>query len=254
MKEMTFIEHLEELRTRLVRILVILAVSFGLCYYFSTHIQEFLLAPLRDAMGTTGKVVFTGLLDKVLAELQIAFWSSVFFASPLWFREVWLFIRPGLYPTEIKAIRPFLFVGFILFLAGVSFGYYVIFPFTFKTLITAGVSNVEAMLNLQDYLLLSSKVLVFLGLLFQLPNVIVILGFMGLVTKYSLRNMRRYLSVAFAVAAAIITPTPDILSMMCVWIPMMILYEIGIIAVAFIVHPYLKKKHMNEDIQLASES
>jgi sec-independent protein translocase protein TatC len=183
----------------------------------------------------------------VIAELQIAFWACVFFASPLWFREAWLFIRPGLYDSEVKAIRPFIFVGFLLFMIGVSFGYYVIFPFTFKTLISAGVSNVEAMLNLQDYLLLSSKVLVFLGLLFQLPNVIVIMGFMGLVTKYSLRNMRRYLAVVFAIAAAIITPTPDILSMMCVWIPMMVLYEIGIVAVALIVHPYLKRKYMGNE-------
>lgn len=254
MKEMTFVEHLEELRTRLIRILVILAAAFGVCYFYSTAIQEFLLVPLREAIGTSGKVVFTGLLDKVLAELQIAFWSSIFFSSPLWFREIWLFIRPGLYEAEVRAVRPFLFVGFLLFLAGAAFGYYVIFPFTFKTLVTAGVSNVEAMLNLQDYLLLASKVLVFLGLLFQMPNVIVILGFMGLVTKYSLRNLRRYLAVAFAVAAAIITPTPDILSMMCVWIPMMILYEIGIVAVALIVHPYLKRKHMGEDNQLASDS
>jgi sec-independent protein translocase protein TatC len=246
MKEMSFIEHLEELRTRLIRILIILFVSFGVCYYFSTEIQEILLAPLREAIGTNGKVIFTGLLDKVLAELQIAFWSCVFLASPLWFREIWLFIRPGLYETEVKAVRPFIFVGFLLFLVGISFGYFVIFPFTFKTLISAGVTNVEAMLNLQDYLVLSSKVLIFLGLLFQLPNVIVILGFMGLVTKYSLRNVRRYLAVAFAVGAAVITPTPDILSMMCVWIPMMILYEIGIIAVAFIVHPYLKRKYLPE--------
>jgi sec-independent protein translocase protein TatC len=247
MKEMTFMEHLNELRTRLIRVLIILVVSFGVCYFYSTQIQEFLLVPLRQAIGHSGKVVFTGLLDKVLAELQIAFWSCVFLASPLWFREAWLFIRPGLYENEVKAIRPFIFVGFLLFIAGVSFGYYVIFPFTFKTLLSAGVSNVEAMLNLQDYLLLSSKVLVFLGLLFQLPNVIVILGFMGLVTKYSLRSMRRYLAVAFAVAAAIITPTPDILSMMCVWIPMMVLYEIGIVAVALIVHPYLRRKHMGEE-------
>jgi sec-independent protein translocase protein TatC len=246
MKEMSFIDHLEELRTRLIRILIILFASFGICYYFSTEIQEILLAPLRQAIGTNGKVIFTGLLDKVLAELQIAFWSCVFLASPLWFREIWLFIRPGLYETEVKAVRPFIFVGFLLFLVGISFGYFVIFPFTFKTLISAGVTNVEAMLNLQDYLVLASKVLIFLGLLFQLPNVIVILGFMGLVTKYSLRNMRRYLAVAFAVAAAVITPTPDILSMMCVWIPMMILYEIGIIAVAVIVHPYLKRKYLPE--------
>jgi sec-independent protein translocase protein TatC len=244
MKEMSFLEHLEELRTRLIRVLIIMFVSFGVCYSFSTEIQEILLTPLRQAIGANGKVIFTGLLDKVLAELQIAFWSSVFLASPLWFREIWLFIKPGLYETEIKAIRPFILVGFLLFLMGVCFGYFVIFPFTFKTLISAGVTNVEAMLNLQDYLVLASKVLIFLGLLFQLPNIIVILGFMGLVTKFSLRNMRRYLAVAFAVAAAVITPTPDILSMMCVWIPMMILYEIGIIAVALIVHPYLKRKYL----------
>jgi sec-independent protein translocase protein TatC len=250
MKEMSFMDHLEELRTRIIRILIILVISFGICYYYSTQIQEFLLIPLREAIGTQGKVVFTGLLDKVLAELQIAFWSCVALASPFWFREVWLFIKPGLYEAEIKAIRPFLFVGFFLFIGGAAFGYYVIFPFTFKTLIYSGVQNVEAMLNLQDYLLLASKVLVFLGILFQLPNVILILGFMGIVTKYSLRNMRRYLAVAFAVAAAVITPTPDILSMMCVWIPMMILYEIGIIGVALIVHPYLKKKHMGTDTDL----
>ncbi len=243
---MTFIEHLEELRTRVIRIFIILVISFGLCYSYSTSIQEFLLVPLREAIGSQGRVIFTGLLDKVLAELQMAFWSCVFFASPFWFREVWLFIRPGLYENEIRAIRPFIFVGFILFISGVAFGYYVIFPFTFRTLISAGVSNVEAMLNLQDYLILASKVLVFLGILFQLPNLILILGFMGLVTKYSLRNMRRYLAVAFAFLAAVITPTPDILSMMCVWIPMMILYEIGILAVAWIVHPYLKKRHMGE--------
>jgi sec-independent protein translocase protein TatC len=93
MKEMSFIEHLEELRTRLIRILIILFVSFGVCYYFSTEIQEILLAPLREAIGTNGKVIFTGLLDKVLAELQIAFWSCVFLASPLWFREIWFDIK-----------------------------------------------------------------------------------------------------------------------------------------------------------------
>lgn len=251
---MSFTDHLEELRTRVIRILVILVISFTVCYAFASNISEFLLAPLRAAIGTQGKVVFTGLLDKILAELQIAFWSAVFFASPFWFREVWLFIKPGLYDDEVRAVRPFLVVGFFLFLTGVAFGYYVIFPFTFSTLMTYGVQDVEAMLSLPDYLLLASKVLVFLGILFQLPNVMVILGFMGIVTKYSLRNMRRYMAVAFAVAAAILTP-PDVLSMMCVWVPMMVLYEIGIIAVALVVHPYLKKKYMGEESdQLASKS
>lgn len=247
MKEMTFMDHLEELRTRLIRIVIILVVSFAISYNFSSQISEFLLVPLRAAIGTEGKVIFTGLFDKVMAEFQISFWACVFFASPFWFREAWLFIKPGLYQKEINAVLPFIVVGFFLFLSGVAFGYYVVFPFTFKTLVTYGVTNVEAMLNLQEYLLLASKILVFLGLLFQLPNVILILGFMGLVTKYSLRSWRRYTAVIFAVVAAIVTPTTDVLSMMVVWLPMMVLYEIGIIGVAWIVHPYLKRKHMGDN-------
>jgi sec-independent protein translocase protein TatC len=246
MKEMSFMDHLEELRTRLIRILIILVVSFGLCYNFSSQISEFLLVPLREAIGTSGKVIFTGLLDKVVAEFQISFWACVFFASPFWFREAWLFIKPGLYEKEVKTIRPFIVVGFLLFLAGVSFGYFIVFPFTFKTLISYGVGNVEAMMNLQEYLLLASKILVFLGILFQLPNVMLILGFMGLVTKYSLRSWRRYIAVIFAVAAAVLTPA-DVMSMMIVYVPMMVLYEIGILGVAWIVHPYLKRKHMSEE-------
>src|SRR5690606_38004650 len=102
MKEMSLIEHLEELRVRVIRILVILVVAFSGCYAFSSEISEILLVPLREAIGQTGKVVFTGLLDKVLAELQIAFWASLMVASPLWFREAWLFIRPGLYEEEAR--------------------------------------------------------------------------------------------------------------------------------------------------------
>lgn len=248
MKEMSFMDHLEELRTRIIRVLIILVISFSVCYALSSHIAEFLLVPLREAVGTQGKIVYLGLLDKVLAELQVSFWCCVILASPFWFHQVWLFIRPGLYDDEAKAVRPFIFLGFLLFIAGVTFGYYVIFPFTFNTMITYGVANVEAMLSLKDYLLLASQILVLLGILFQLPNVMLILGFMGLVTKYSLRSWRRYVAVILAVLSAVLTPTPDMLSMMAVWIPMMALYEIGILAVALIVHPYLKRKHIgNQD-------
>jgi len=244
MREMTLMEHLEELRTRLVRMVIIVAVAFGLCYSQSALISQILLVPLREAMGGVGKVVFTGLLDKVLAEFQIAFWSAIFVASPLLFRELWMFIRPGLHDHEARAVRPFIFVGFLLFIAGVCFGYFVIFPFTFKTLMSYGVQDVEAMMNLKDYLLLASKILVFLGLLFQMPNILLILGFMELVTAPSLRAMRRYLYVGFSVFAAIVTPTPDIMSMMVVWVPMIVLFEIGVIGVSVIVHPYLKRKYM----------
>ena len=241
---MTLTEHLEELRTMVIRVALIIVVSFGVAYALGDHISEFMLKPLREVLtkGEGGKIVYLGLLDKVISQLQVAFWSSVILSSPLWFFELWKFIKPGLHAFEVKAVRPFVLVGFILFWLGVSFGYFLVFPMTFQILMEFGVSDVAATISLKDYLVLASKVLVFLGIVFQLPNALLILGFMGLVTKQSLRSMRRYVYVGFAMASAMLTP-PDIISMMALWLPMSLLFEVGIIAVALVVHPYLKKQH-----------
>lgn len=240
---MSLTEHLEELRRTVIRVVFILALSFALSYSFGDMLSEILLSPLRSALDIGGgKVVYLGLLDKVLSQLQVAFWTSVIISSPLWFYEVWRFIKPGLYEYEVKAVRPFIVVGFLLFAAGVSFGYFAVFPLTFQTLLGFGVSNVEATLSLKDYLVLSSKVLVLLGLLFQLPNVLLILGFMGVVTKQSLRKMRNYVYVGLAAASAVLTP-PDPMTMLALWVPMVLLFELGIWAVALIVHPYLARQH-----------
>lgn len=241
MKEMSLTDHLEELRSRLIRIAVILIISFFACYGYGEVLQDILLIPLRNALGSEGKVVFLGLLDKVLAQFQLAFWSSVILASPLWFRELWLFIKPGLYAKEIKVIRPFVFIGFLLFCGGVCFGYFIVFPYTFETIMSFGVQNIEATLSLRDYIVLASKVLVFLGVLFQLPNVMLILGFMGVVNKKSLSAARRYVIAAFAVLAAMLTP-PDVITQMALMIPLVCLYEIGLWAVALLVEPFKKKQ------------
>jgi sec-independent protein translocase protein TatC len=245
LKEMALTDHLEELRTRMLRILGILLIFFIICYGVGEQIQELLLTPLRNALSDNGKIVYLGLLDKVLAQFQMAFWSSIIVSSPFWFRELWCFIRPGLYDHEAKVIRPFIFVGFILFCLGVSFGYFLVFPFTFETIMGFGVQNIEATLSLRDYLILSSKVLVFLGILFQMPNVMLILGFMGLVNKELLSSSRRYVIAAFAVIAAMMTP-PDVITMMALWIPLVVLYEVGLWAVVLIVGPYQARK--NKDL------
>lgn len=242
---MTLTEHLEELRSTLIRVIGILIVAFFVCYGYGEYISEFLLRPLRGVLGgegQLGKIVYLGLLDKVMSQLQVAFWSSIIISSPLWFFQVWKFVKPGLHEYEVKAVRPFLFIGFIFFCLGVSFGYFLVFPLTFETLLGFGVQNVEATISLKEYLVLASKVLVFLGLVFQLPNILLILGFMGLVTKYSLRNMRRYIYVGFAVLSAMLTP-PDPYTMLGLWVPLVLLFEIGILAVAIIVHPYLARQH-----------
>lgn len=239
---MTLTEHLEELRGAIVKILIIVSVSFVICYMVGDRISDFLLKPLRDALSGDigGKVVYIGVLDKVLSQFQIAFWSSILLSSPLWFKELWGFIKPGLYEREIKVIRPFVFVSFILFCLGVCFGYFIVFPYTFDTLLNFGVQNIEATISLKDYLVLAVKVLVFLGVIFQLPNCLLIMGFMGIVTKYSLRSIRSYVYVAFAVVSAMLTP-PDVITMLALWFPLAMLYEIGIVAVMLIVHPYLAK-------------
>jgi sec-independent protein translocase protein TatC len=246
MKEMSLIDHLEELRARLIRVVIILAVSFVLTYSIADKISEYLLMPLRSALGGEGSVVFLGLLDKVLSQFQIAFWSSIIISAPLWFYQVWAFIRPGLHDREVKVIRPFMFVAVFLFITGVCFGYFIVFPFTFETILGFGVGDVEATISLKEYLVLASKVLVFLGVLFQLPNVLLILGFMDIVTKQYLRSIRKYVYCGFAVMSAALTP-PDVITMMALWIPLAALYEVGILAVAWIVHPYLKKKYPLSD-------
>ena len=195
----------------------------------------------------SGQIVYLGILDKVLAQFQLALYTSVFLSSPIWFYHMWQFVRPGLYEHEAKAVRPFVGVGFLFFLLGVAVGYWIVFPLTFETLMGFGVQNIEATISLRDYILLASKVLVFLGFAFQLPNVMLILGFMGGVTKYSLRSTRRYVYVAFAIVSAMQTP-PDVFTMMGLWMPLVLLFEVGILAVAAIVHPYLARHHIGKGV------
>jgi len=242
---MSFTDHLGELRTSLIRVIIILLTGFVVCYAFGAQITDVLLMPLQESLGGEGKVIFTGILDKVLAHFQLSFWSSVIFTSPLWFFVIWGFVKPALLEDEAKLIRPFMIAGFGLFSLGVCFGYFILFPFTFDTLLTFGVQDIGAYIDLKDYLILSCKVLIFLGILFQLPNVMLILGFMGLVTKQSLSQVRPFVLTAFAVVSATVTP-PDVITLMCVWIPLVLLYEIGIVGVGIIVHPYFRKKYLGK--------
>jgi sec-independent protein translocase protein TatC len=240
LKEMTLVEHLEDLRKMVIRILMILVVSFFVCYAVSDYIVDYLLAPLGPALeAKKGQIIYLSIFDKILAIFQVSFFCSVILSSPFWFVEVWRFIRPGLYDKEARLIKPFIIAGFVLFWCGVLFGYYIAFPITFKLLLEMGTDKAQASISLLGHLATSCKILVLLGFMFQLPNVLVILGFMGLVTKYSLRKIRGYVYLGLCIFSALVTP-PDVLTLFGVWVPLIILYELGIIAVGFIVHPKLK--------------
>lgn len=166
------------------------------------------------------------------------------FSSPFWFYQVWSFIRPGLHEHEVRAVKPFMIIGWILFVCGMSL---VIMLLSLLCLISyqALMGDIRANINLRDYVSTSSQILVFCGFIFQVPNILLILGFMGIVTKQSLRALRRYIYVGLAVFAAIASP-PDVISMLAVWIPCCALFEIGVLLVAWVVHPYLHRHHMKD--------
>ncbi|MDB9787092.1 twin-arginine translocase subunit TatC [Bacteriovoracaceae bacterium] len=247
MKDLSIVEHLGELRRCLLYSLLTVIISFFACYHFGEYIIDFLLDPLKSQLEgqSRGDIVYLGVLDKVLSQLQVALWSAVIFSSPFWFWQIWRFIRPGLYTKEIRLIRPFMIFGFILFIVGVSFGYYVVFPVVFPTLMSFGSSEIVPTLDMKQYLVLVLKVLILLGLIFQLPNLLIILGFMGVLEKETMTKFRGTIYVGLAGVSAFLTP-PDVVTMLGLWLPLVCLFELGVVAQTVIVKP-LKKKMSTSD-------
>ena len=247
---MSFWEHVEDLRKVIMRIVWILVIAFVLTTYFVDDITEYLLLPMRTSLSDTkaGQLVYSSIFEKAWVQVDVSIWWAIMISSPFWFYQVWSFIRPGLHPHEVRAVKPFMILGWLLFLGGMAFGYYVAFPAVFSFLSSVGAKDIQAQINLRDYISTSSQILLFLGFVFQVPNILLILGFMGIVTKQSLRKMRRYIYVGLAIFAAIFSP-PDVISMLAVWIPCCALFEIGVLLVAWVVHPYLHGVHMKGNKQ-----
>lgn len=242
---MSFWEHVEDLRKVIMKIVWILVIAFVLTTYFVDDITEYLLLPMRNSLHDTksGILVYHSIFEKAWVQVDVSIWWAIMISSPFWFYQIWSFIKPGLHPHEIRAVKPFMILGWLLFLSGMAFGYYIAFPAVFKFLQSVGAQDIQANINLRDYISTSSQILLFLGFIFQVPNILLILGFMGIVTKQSLRKMRRYIYVGLAIFAAIFSP-PDVISMIAVWLPCCALFEIGVLLVAWVVHPYLHGIHM----------
>jgi sec-independent protein translocase protein TatC len=246
MKEMSFWDHIEEFRKMVMKIVVIFIITFIVTSVYVDNITEFLLKPLRNSLHSTqqGVIVYHSVFEKAWVQVDVSILWAIIFSSPLWFYQIWKFVSPGLHPHELRAVKPFMILGWFLFILGMVTGYMVM-PYAFTFLAQMGVQGVQANINLRDYVTNISQILLFLGVIFQFPNVLIILGFMGLVTKQLLRKFRRYIYVALSIFAAIFSP-PDVISMLSVWIPLCILYEIGVLAVAWVVHPYLHYVHMKD--------
>ncbi len=234
------LEHLVELRTRLIRSAIAILVLFFACYFVAETIYGFLVQPLAELYDREGaRLIFTALHEVLFTYVKVAFFTALFIALPFVSMQLWLFIAPGLYKNEKMAFVPFLVLSPILFFAGGALVYYLIFPLAWQFFLSFETGGAEGTLPIQleakvsEYLSLVMKLIFAFGLSFELPLLLTLLAQVGLVTAKGLSEKRKYAIVGAFVAAAILTP-PDPISQISLAIPIIILYEVSIIAVRFI--------------------
>ncbi len=225
----TLVGHLTELRYRLVRSLY--AALFGMvaCYNFTEKIFDLIRAPIAPYLQGGG-LIFTAPMDKFIAHLKLAVFGGVILAFPYIAAQVWGFISPGLYERERKYGIAFILSGSILFVLGILFSYFIVFPMAFKFLMTFGGDIDKPMISISEYLSFFVTTAIAFGVAFELPLIIVLLSLFGIVSQKFLKEKRRYAVMGIAVVAAIITP-PDLLSMLMMLVPMILLYEIAVLIV-----------------------
>ena len=235
--KMPLLEHLVELRRRLVYSFIAVIVLFFICYYFSAAIYAFLVQPLADILATLGgnrRMIYTSLHEAFFTYIKVAFFAALFVAFPFIASQVWMFVAPGLYKHEKRAFLPFLVATPILFFAGGALVYYMIFPLAWKFFLGFESLGGDGMLAIQleakvdQYLSLVMQLIFAFGLCFELPVVMTLLARAGVVTSTGMAEKRRYAIVLAFVAAAILTP-PDVISQIGLAIPTILLYEVSII-------------------------
>jgi sec-independent protein translocase protein TatC len=231
------LDHLIELRTRLLRCVIALAVTFGVCLYFAKDIFAILVRPLAEAFPAgQGKLVYTELYGAFFAEVKVALFAAFFVSFPIIANQLWAFVAPGLYAKEKKAFLPFLLATPILFAMGASLAYFVVMPTAFKYFLTfqhktSGLQQ-EALPAMGDYLDLVMRFIFMFGAAFLLPVLLLLLQRAGLVTRKQLTGARRYVIVIIFIVAAVITP-PDVVSQFLLAIPLLALFEGTLLVMRF---------------------
>jgi sec-independent protein translocase protein TatC len=227
--KMPLTSHLEELRKRLVRSLIAIGIAFLGCFAFKEEIFRIVAQPLISVLPPGTHMVYTGLPEAFFTYIKVSLYAGIFVASPVVLYQVWKFISPGLFPKEKKFVAPFVITSTMLFVGGVCFGYFLVLPSAYKFFLEFTTDFLKPMLSMREYLTLTLKLLLAFGIIFEIPVFLFFMTKIGLVTPRKLAKMRRYAIVACFIVAAIITPTPDAFTQCMMAIPMIILYEVGII-------------------------
>ncbi len=221
-------EHLTELRDRLIRCFIAVFVGFVIAYIFKERLFAILTRPLIRVMQEGETLIFTGIPEAFFTYLKVSLLAGLLLAAPVIIYQFWMFVAPGLYKKERRMMIPIVFVSAFFFIGGALFGYFIVFPFGFKFLLSFATENIQALPSMREYLSFSSKLLLAFGVAFELPIVITFLARLGLVSVPFLKKHRKYALLIFFAGSALLTP-PDVVTQIMLSLPLMVLYEISII-------------------------
>ena len=225
--KMSFLDHLEELRKRLVVSFISVGVSFLLCWAFAEQIFTKLQEPLAQFLPPGDKLAYTRLTAPFFLYMKVAFFAGLFIAAPVILLQLWLFVAPGLYRNERRYAAPFIFFGWLFFILGGYFGFRFLLPATCSFFVETG-KQFKQMVTVDDYFSFASLIILASGVVFETPIIVFFLARIGLVTPAFLMQKFKYAVLLAFVISAIITPTPDMVTQAALAIPMILLYLIGV--------------------------
>ena len=249
--EGTLISHLVELRQRLLKVVVAIAICFAPCAWFANDLFTIIATPLIKKMPVGSSMIATSLISPFMAPLKLSLFVALFIAMPYVLYQVWAFVAPGLYKREKRFAIPLMISSIVLFYCGVAFAYFVVFPLMFAFLTTTAPTGVQVMTDITNYLDFVLLLFFAFGVAFEMPVATVLLAATGMVRVETMTKNRGYVILGIFVIAALLTP-PDALSQTAMALPMWLLYEIGIVMSRILLRERLAQQRREE--QSASSS